>query len=234
MPMPASSPSPLRHLRRTLGRWRRLVQALSFSELLEVARVLREPRRARAARLAQLSLGESGRLVFVCYGNIMRSAFAAASVQAREPALAGRTVGAGTHATPGRAAQQDSIVVAPEFGVSLATHRASRLDAIGVTGRDVLVAMDLENVARARTLPGVDPARVFLIGDAIAPGERNALRDRVVEDPYGHGLERTRDAFQQVLIGALAFAGQLLAEPVPGSASAASQNGTLLSQKDLP
>lgn len=231
MPTPASSPPTLHRLRRTLGRWRRLVQALSLSELLEVARVFREPRTARAARLAQLSLGETGRLVFVCYGNIMRSAFAAAAVQAKVPTLAPRTVGAGTHATPGRAAQHDSLIVAPEFGVSLAAHGATRLDTIGVTVHDILVGMDLENVARARMLPGVDPSRVFLIGDAIAAGERIAIRHRVVEDPYGHGLERTRAAFQQVLVGALAFAGQLLSEPVPGPESTVSQNGTHVSQK---
>jgi protein-tyrosine-phosphatase len=233
MPTTASPLPILRQLRRTLGRWRRLVQALSVVELVEVARVLREPRAARAARLAQLSLGEPGRLVFVCYGNIMRSAFAAAAVQTSVPLLASRTVGAGTHAVPGRAAQRDALVVAPEFGVSLVAHRASRLDAIGVTVHDVLVGMDLENVARARMLPGVDPSRVFLIGDAITPGERTAIHHRVVDDPYGHGLERTRAAFQQVLVGALAFAGQLLSESVPDRVPAVSQNETHGSQKNI-
>jgi protein-tyrosine-phosphatase len=200
--------SRLLRLRRLLGRWRRLLQALSVAELREVARVIREPAARRRARLERLTLGGDGRLIFVCHGNIMRSAFATAVVRAAGGALAGRTLGAGTHARAGRAAQDDALAAAPAFGVSLADHQATPIADLALREEDVLVGMDLANVGRLRTLPGVDPARVFLIGDALEPAP-TSLAERVVEDPYGHGPTVTHRAFARVREGAVAFSRRL-------------------------
>jgi protein-tyrosine-phosphatase len=169
------------------------VQSLSLPELVQAMRVQVESSASRATRLEAVRGAASGRLVFVCYGNIMRSAFAAAYVQQLSPALATRTRGAGTHARPGKPAQDDAQRVAAEHGVDLSAHGATRLDQLPPAAADVIVCMDLANAARARRMQGVDPARVFLVGDALEDGD-----GRIVDDPYGQGEEATRAAFVRI------------------------------------
>ena len=137
----------------------------------------------------------SARLVIVCHGNIMRSAFAVAYLRQQAPALADRIVGAGTHAKSGRAAQDSALRVAPEFGVSLADHGAQPLEAVGLTAQDVVVCMDRANEANVVARWGALAPRVFLIGDlgAVLPG---AGRD--VADPYARGDAATRVAFGRI------------------------------------
>ncbi len=182
-----------RRVRRRLGRVRWLVQSLSLPELVEALRVQLEPSASRAVRLEAVRATATGRLVFVCYGNIMRSAFAAAYVQQSSPTLAPHTRGAGTHARPGKPAQDDAQRVAAAQGVDLTTHGATRLDQLPPAPGDVIVCMDLANAARARRAPGVDPRRVFLVGDALEDGG-----ERIVDDPYGHGEQATRAAFARI------------------------------------
>lgn len=164
--------------------------SLSFAELVTALRLAAESRGARERRLEAVRSAWSGRLVFVCYGNIMRSAFAAAYVQREHPALAARVCGAGTHARPGKAAEPTARMMAAECGVDLTAHAATRVVDARLGPGDVVVCMDLANAARVvRT--GVDARSVFLIGDA-AGGRRE------VEDPYGRGESATREAFERL------------------------------------
>jgi protein-tyrosine-phosphatase len=159
-----------------------------------VGRLL-EPATARRRRLAAVIAAHPERLIIVCHGNIMRSAFAVAYLRQLAPERAARVVGAGSHATAGRAAQDSALRVAPEFGVSLASHAALPLASVTVGAGDVIVCMDRANEANVIARYGSYAERVFLVGD----GVENAATDRVVVDPYARGDEATRVAFQQVV-----------------------------------
>lgn len=163
-----------------------------------VVRRFLESRTARLRRLAIALDGASGRLVFVCHGNIMRSAFATEVARAALPALSARIVGAGTHAKDGRPAQDSARRVAPTFGVSLDTHLASTLETVRITDADVVVCMDIMNEANVLA-HGAPAERVFLVGDI---AQRGAARDRDVSrevaDPYGKGDDVTRLAFESL------------------------------------
>jgi len=220
VPSPALSaparPGPWRRLRRLLGTVRRLITELSRDELGHAFRIVTETRSARARRLSAVQgalTHGAGRLIFVCYGNIMRSAFAAAQAVDRAPALAPRIRGAGTHATPGREAHADAREAAHSFGVDLSAHRAARLGELRVASADVLVCMDLANAARASALPGADARRVFLVGD-VGEGPRQ------VADPYGHGLAVTHEAFRRVATLGDAWLTRL-SSPAPAAAAPA-------------
>lgn len=185
-----------------LARWRRRVWVLR--SLPPVARRwalrrLLEGATARAARLAAASIGEHGRLVFVCHGNIMRSAFATRVAQAAIPALAHRVVGGGTHAKAGRPAQDTALAVAERLGVPLTMHAATPLEALMLREHDVIVCMDAMNEANVlAAYPSLD-ARVFRVGDLVRDGsaarETAGLPDRELHDPYGKGEQVTHGAF---------------------------------------
>lgn len=163
---------------------------------------------ARATRLAALSAAPASRLVFICHGNIMRSAFATAvarSEVARGAVARGqqtvapeRVVGAGTHATAGRAAQDSALTVSRELGVPLDAHVASPLAAVAPSAGDVLVCMDAVNEANVLAAYPALAARVFRVGDVAAGDVTGAIALREVRDPYGQGDDATRAAFSTV------------------------------------
>ena len=164
------------------------------ARLAALQRIVETPS-ARRARLAQAMSTPAERLVIVCHGNIMRSAFAVAHMQQQAPHLASRLVGAGTHATAGRLAQDSALRIAREFGVPLDTHRAQPLDLVTLGATDVIVCMDRANEANVMACYPAQASRVFLIGD-VATDDSN---ERAVIDPYARGDDATRAAFQQII-----------------------------------
>ncbi len=149
----------------------------------------------RRRRLDAVIAAAPERLVIVCHGNIMRSAFAVAYLRQQAPELASRIIGAGTHATAGRPAQDSARRVSPEFGVPLDTHAATPLDLVTVGAGDVILCMDRANEANVLSRHPMHAARVFLIGD----GASDDPIDRTIVDPYARGDDATRLAFQQIL-----------------------------------
>ena len=176
-------------------------------------RRLWETRAQREARLAAATLSSTGRLVFVCHGNIMRSAFATQVARAYVPAAAARIVGAGTHATAGRSAQDAALEVSRTMALPLDGHTATPLHALGLTSGDVVVCMDVLNEANVlASYPALAP-RVFRVGDVGASGETPGAAlshaDREIVDPYGRGIPATRDAFERVAVLARRWAERL-------------------------
>jgi protein-tyrosine phosphatase len=150
---------------------------------------------ARRRRLARAAAAAPERLIIVCHGNIMRSAFAVAYLRQLAPAVAPRIVGAGTNATVGRAAQDSALRVAPEFDVSLDAHTALPLDLVTLGAGDVIVCMDRANEANVIARHALHAERVFLVGD----GADDDAADRFIVDPYARGDDATRAAFQQIV-----------------------------------
>lgn len=162
-----------------------------------IQRLLESPS-ARAARLAAVAATPANRLVFICHGNIMRSAFATAVARERHAAVAERVVGAGTHATAGRAAQDSALRVSRDLGVPLDAHTASPLAAVAPSAGDVLVCMDAVNEANVLAAYPALAARVFRVGDVAAGDVTAPIALREVRDPYGQGDDATRAAFGTV------------------------------------
>ncbi len=126
------------------------------------------------------------RAVFVCKGNICRSAFAEAAARGLVPAAAGWSfASAGLEATEGNPPPEAAVRVAREFGIDLSTHRARRVGDIAPGAVDVVFVMEPAQAAHPRLAPfrrsGVP---IVLLGWAAGRP--------VVEDPYG----RSDDAFR--------------------------------------
>ncbi len=185
----------LKGLRPALGLLRRLPMA---SRGPAVSRLL-ERTSTRLRRLDAVIAGHPETVVFICHGNIMRSAFALAYARANHIGMARRLTGAGTHAAPGRPAQQSAMLVAEEMGYSLAAHRARPLSGIDPGRNALLLCMDRANEANVMAHWPRLSDRVFLIGDATAAdGPSRGDAERMVRDPYGLGDGATRIAFRRI------------------------------------
>lgn len=139
------------------------------------------------------------RLVFVCKGNICRSAFAAQ--QAR--LLGHHAASAGLEADPGKPADERAQAAAQRRRVDLSQHRSQTLAGLAPQAGDLLIAFEPEQArklcAQTATLPGV---QVTLLG----------LWHRqpwwpYLHDPYGHSepyFDLCFERIEQSLLGLLA------------------------------
>jgi protein-tyrosine-phosphatase len=140
------------------------------------------------------------RFVFVCFGNIMRSAMAefllqkAVSETAPEQIEKVHIVSAGLHANPGREAHPWMQEAATDFGISLATHRAKLLTRAMVDAADAIFAMDFQNKAELLTLYPEAANKIYMLS-AYAEG---AWKCREIPDPYLGDLEVTRYCARQL------------------------------------
>jgi protein-tyrosine phosphatase len=133
-------------------------------------------------------------VMFVCYGNIIRSAFSEVLLRAELDRLGMNdieVISSGTGARSGREADRRAIELAPEFGVSLERHRATRVNRELMDRCNVIFAMDFSNQAElAAQFPDALSKILFLTP---APEEAGSLQ---VPDPYTGDMEDVRACYK--------------------------------------
>ena len=163
-------------------------------------------------------------LLFLCYGNIMRSPMAAALLSAmlpREQRDQFQIVSAGLHAHPNSAADPRSVRIAPDFGVRLDHHRSTQLTRQMVAEADAVFAMDRHNQVEFLALYPEAREKLFMLGAYAEPklaeipdpytGDedelrrcyrvlevslRNLLRDLIREEPSPAGTRRRTETMR--------------------------------------
>lgn len=116
------------------------------------------------------------RLIFICRGNICRSAYAHAL--ALKQGLSATS--AGLNATSGTPANDAGVRLAAQRGVDLSPHRSKRLDELSVTDGDLFVCMEPEHATSLTSRLGTGMAgQVTLLGLWSRP------RRAFLQDPYG-------------------------------------------------
>lgn len=146
------------------------------------------------------SPGSIRRVVFVCHGNIMRSAFAHAVWQAlndeattTESALP--VFSAGTDARFGNGAHPLASASALQLRISLAEHSATPLKDVELLVGDLLVGFDLENQVQLEVAASeVSGVQVLLLGDLECPG----TLDAEIRDPWGSSETNTVATFARI------------------------------------
>lgn len=156
------------------------------------------------ARFRTLQPHEVERLVFVCLGNINRSAFAHA-VAARAGAEC-RSIGLST--TTGAPATESAIAVAREFGVPLEAHRATDFTDFERGDGDLLLVMELRH-AHTLVARGVPPARIALLGHWARPTRYH------IHDPHTLSTEYFRTCFAVIQPAVLRLVDELAAAHSP-------------------
>jgi protein-tyrosine-phosphatase len=123
-------------------------------------------------------------VLFVCHGNIMRSAAAAGFLrdELRARGISDvQVASAGTHAHDGRPADARAQDAARQLGLSLREHGASRLTTKSVAEADVIFAMDELNYVNILTTFPESRAKLMLFGGM---NESGSYRAHEIADPY--------------------------------------------------
>ncbi len=136
--------------------------------------------------------------VFVCFGNIMRSAMAEFLMRkaAREAGLEQeiKIVSAGLHASPGREAHPWVQEASAGLGISVGGHRSKLLTAEMVEQADCVFAMDFQNKAELLTLYPAAHEKIYMLS-AYAEGP---WQHREIPDPYLGDLTATQYCGEQL------------------------------------
>jgi low molecular weight protein-tyrosine phosphatase len=121
-------------------------------------------------------------VLFVCYGNIIRSALAEALYRRHATALWSAPVvvqSAGLEARPGREADARAVAAGRELGVDLASHKAQPLTPELVDGAHVIFVMDRLNEAKLLARFPSARSKLRRLGALAARGSSD-----IIPDPY--------------------------------------------------
>lgn len=125
------------------------------------------------------------RLVFVCKGNICRSAFAEAVARS----IGIDAISCGVDTRSGFDANDDAIRTAELKGLSLSEHRTTRIQSLVLTDTDLLIAMEPWHVDFLREHVGDNCTLLGLWGCPVSP---------YIEDPYGLSDEYFKNCFDYI------------------------------------
>jgi len=128
-------------------------------------------------RLPRVDWIQVRRLVFVCRGNICRSAYA----EHRARSMGLNATSFGIQAGQGREADSKAIAVASKRGIDLRPHRARPLRGFKLQSGDLLVPMEPCQLKPLRTLDRTGQVQLTLLGIWCSP------RRPYLQDPYGLG-----------------------------------------------
>lgn len=139
--------------------------------------------RLRRALTRALRAGKNPSIVFVCYGNICRSAFAERSlVKELQPLLSHVFVAsAGTYPIDGRSSPSEAIEAALRYRIDLAPHRSQCITEQLLDAATVLVVFDRNNVETLKSQFPRLKCPIILLGSLV----RTKERDGIIRDPYG-------------------------------------------------
>jgi protein-tyrosine phosphatase len=119
------------------------------------------------------------RLVFVCLGNINRSAFA----QAVAERMGARSASFGLASSTGQPAYPIAIATAPLFGIDLSAHRTTDMTDYEQAPGDLLVTMEIRH-ARRLVRAGYDPRYITLLGHWSTPHHVHIHDPHTLNDEY--------------------------------------------------
>jgi protein-tyrosine-phosphatase len=148
--------------------------------------------RTRSRRQLIKTLRGAERLLFVCYGNIMRSPFASSYLHLRT-ATNGWTVqamSAGLYERAGRDADARAIAAGRHWGVDLSSHRSKSIDDELVRWADLILVMDRANLREMHRSYPAAATKTYLLG-LLGPPE---MHDIEIPDPYAGAEEATEKA----------------------------------------
>lgn len=183
-------------LKATRPRWKRIVRRLLPSGVQERIREFRElspmARRAHVRTTFKRLLGRpaaippallpTDTILFVCHGNIIRSALAAELTRHHAKALGitcDGVVSGGVFAKAGREADPRAVAAGANLGIDLSTHRAQPLTPPLIDRASVIYVMDRLNEAELLArFPTAEP-KLRRLG-AVVTGDRGD----VIADPY--------------------------------------------------
>lgn len=163
--------------------------------LLEEHRFLARQRRAWRRGEVAAAISRARSMLFICYGNINRSALADVMVRAYAEDSGIAVESAGFHHEEGRPADPVMVEVAARLNVELGNSRSSRVTPRQLRDSDIIFVMEKDHYDKLLALDSSIADKVFLLG------ARSSGVDRPMEiaDPYGHAREVYLACCQQIM-----------------------------------
>ena len=151
--------------------------------------------RARAA-LPRFDHGSPVPLLFVCHGNVMRSAVAAAMFRSKVKGTKRTFVvqSAGTHARSGSPADPRMCAAAALAGISLDSHRATPISVALVHDAHAIFVMDYLNEAELLARVPSARSKVYLLG-TFGPSPQRAPE---ISDPFMSDADASCQCARQI------------------------------------
>jgi len=144
-------------------------------------------RQRRAWKSGEVSqaISRAGSMLFLCYGNINRSALADAMIRGYAEDSGIAVASAGFHEDAGRPADPVMVDVAAEFGLRMDALRSTRVTRQLLRDSEIIFVMEKSHYDRVRAMePGI-AGRVYLLG---ANPSRQGFPPEIA-DPYGRARE---------------------------------------------
>ena len=153
-------------------------------------------RQQKAWRRGDVSRALAGAqsVLFICYGNINRSALADLLTRAYAEDVGVAVVSAGFHSVEGRSADPVMVEVAAGHGHDLGVSRSTTLTPELLRECDVIFAMEKSHIDKLREMDPAAPAKTWLLG--AHPGRGQSGPE--IGDPYGRSRETYERCYRQV------------------------------------
>ena len=132
-------------------------------------------------------------IVFVCKGNICRSAFAEYYLRSITPDGALRIESCGLDVDQGNFSPPDAVTAAAEFGVDLGGHHSKGMTGCDFQGAGLIVAMEFGQYLRLVGLYPQYSKKIRLLRDFSSKVDRILCN---IYDPYGLGEAEFRRCFR--------------------------------------
>lgn len=148
-------------------------------------------------RITSRKIELTNNILFVCKGNICRSAFAEYRfkmiVQENRDHLIIRSCG--LEANPSGQSPNDALTVAGEYGVELTNHVPKPVTSSYVDDADILLAMEYRQLKEIKKKYPMHKEKIRLLRE-FAPFPHNLLVN--IDDPYGWDIPAFRKSFAMI------------------------------------
>lgn len=139
--------------------------------------------------------GKARRIVFVCKGNICRSAFAEHYLKAYNKNTLFVIDSCGLHAHNGTPPPRDAIIIAKRFGLNMETHYSRGWESCDLENADLILAMEFWHYQELVTKLSQNRGNIRLLRE-FAPFPENLLCN--IYDPFGQSDIVFEKCFQQI------------------------------------
>ena len=133
-------------------------------------------------------------VLFICYGNVCRSPYAAAVFAELWPAIMPRvTITSAGFVGPGRGSPPPALSAALRRGIDLSGHRSTLVSTQAVRGADLAVVMSATQLRAIRRVGGRQ-SNPLILGDL----DPHPILTRTIVDPWGEADEVFDESYERI------------------------------------
>jgi len=150
--------------------------------------------RIKQSQALKKPLLKSKSVLFLCYGNINRSAAAECIYLQQNDTATLNIQSAGFHPINNRPADPNMIKIAQENNINMTNCSSSMVNTAMLETADIIFAMEIEHLIRLKTEYPQFSEKAYLLG-SLNPDHKASLE---IDDPYGNSLAEYRNCFKQI------------------------------------